>query len=227
MNGCRQESGGGRRPSTTWRDSSHNRRSFEVRDMTNTLRGALGTVVWAFLIVTTSASPDGRRIDTTRSSVHVHLDKSGAFSAFGHNHDVEAPIDSGEVTETGSPLVEIHLNSRKLRVLDPGTSADTRGQIQKTMEGPQVLDVERYPEIHFRSMKIQSAGADHWLVTGNLELHGQTHPITADVTLKDGLYRGSAVLKQSAFGITPVSFAGGSVKVKDDLKIDFQIALSQ
>lgn len=194
--------------------------------MPDTLRRTLGVFVWACLILSTPATPGGRPIDISHSSLHVHVHKSGLFSAFAHNHDVEAPIDSGEVIETGTPLVELRADARKLRVLDLEVSADTRAEVQKTMQGPQVLDTNRYPEIRFRSTTIQSAGTDHWLVTGNLELHGQTRPITVEVTLKGGLYRGSAVLKQTMFGITPVTVAGGTVKVKDDLKIDFQIALS-
>jgi polyisoprenoid-binding protein YceI len=159
--------------------------------------------------------------------MHVHVNKSGVFSTFGHNHDVQASIDSGQVTEGGNPSVELRVDARKLRVIDPEASAETQAEIQKTMQGSQVLDSDRYPEIHFRSMTIHSAGNDHWLVTGNLDLHGQSHPITVDVTLKNGLYIGSAVVKQTAFGITPVTVAGGTVKVKDDIKIDFQIALSQ
>jgi hypothetical protein len=45
------------------------------------------------------------------------------------------------------------------------------------------------------------------------------------VTLKDACYRGSATLKQTDFGITPVTVAGGTVKVKDEVKIEFEIAL--
>lgn len=195
--------------------------------MPNTLGRALGVLVCASGILSTPATPSGTPIDTTHSSLRVHVYKSGLFSAFAHNHDVEAPIDSGEVIETGTALVELRVDARKLRVLDPEVSADTRAEVQKTMQGPQVLDADRYPEIHFRSTTIRSAGTDHWLVTGNLDLHGQTHPITVEVTLKDGLYRGSGVLKQTVFGIVPVTVARGTVKVKDDLKIDFQIALSQ
>jgi polyisoprenoid-binding protein YceI len=73
---------------------------------------------------------------------------------------------------------------------------------------------------------VEFRGADHWLVSGNLDLHGQTQPIAVDVTLKDGLYKGSAILKQTKFGITPVTVAGGTVKVKDDLKIEFHIVVS-
>jgi hypothetical protein len=34
-----------------------------------------------------------------------------------------------------------------------------------------------------------------------------------------------STLKQTDFGITPVTVAGGTVKVKDEVKIEFEIAL--
>jgi polyisoprenoid-binding protein YceI len=95
------------------------------------------------------------------------------------------------------------------------------------MQGPEVLDVGRFPEIHFQSTGAESRGTDRWVIQGNLDLHGQTHPISFEVTLKDGLYEGTAVLKQSEFGITPVRVAGGTVKVKDEIKVKFSIALQK
>ena len=169
----------------------------------------------------------GRAIDRDHSSLKIHVSKSGLFSAFAHNHDIEAPIASGDVQTTGSLSVELRVDARKLRVLDPELSEGTRAQVQKTMEGPQVLDAERFPEIHFLSTEVETKGADHWTVRGTLDLHGQSHPVTVDVILKDGFYRGSAMFKQTAFGITPVTVAGGTVKVKDELKIEFAIALAQ
>ena len=38
-------------------------------------------------------------------------------------------------------------------------------------------------------------------------------------------YAGSVKLKQRDFGITPVTAGGGTVKVKDELRLDFAIAL--
>ena len=93
------------------------------------------------------------------------------------------------------------------------------------MEGPQVLDSSRFTEISFRSTAIEKMGADHWTVPGNLTLRGQTRPAVVDVVLRDGHYRGSATLKQRDFGITPVSIAGGTVKVKDEVKIEFDVVL--
>lgn len=181
---------------------------------------ALGCVTWA-----AAARPEPRAIDGAHSSLKVRVSKSGFFSVFAHNHDIKAPIESGEVKEAGNPSVELRVDARKMSVLDPEASADTRAQIQKTMLGPQVLDTEHYPEIHFQSTEVEAKGTDHWLVHGTLDLRGQSHPVTVDVSLKDGVYRGTAALKQTDFGIKPVTVAGGTVKVKDEVRVEFEIAL--
>ena len=131
----------------------------------------------------------------------------------------------GEVKDSDVPSVELRVDSTKLHVLDPEASDGTRATIQATMRGAEVLDVGHFPEIHFRSTDVQPDGTDHWMVHGNLDLHGQTHPVSFEVALNDGSYQGSAVLKQTAFGITPVKVAGGTVKVKDEVKVAFTIAL--
>jgi len=110
-------------------------------------------------------------------------------------------------------------------VLDPEVGSDTRAQVQQTMQDPQVLNSDHFPEIRFESTKIEAKGQNRWIVRGNLTLHGQSHHIIFDVALSDRLYRGTATIKQTDFGITPVSVAGGSVKVKDDVKVEFGIAL--
>ena len=172
-----------------------------------------------------TAGSDARKIDAAHSTMMVRVFKSGFFSAFAHNHEIEAPLDSGEVNESGALSVELRVDARKLRVLDPEASADTRAQIQQTMEGPQVLDSGRFPEIHFQSTSVEPKGTNEWQVQGNLDLHGQTHPITVDVALRDGRYRGTVTLKQTAFGIKPVTIARGTVKVKDEIKVEFEIGL--
>ena len=114
--------------------------------------------------------------------------------------------------------------AHKLRVLDPEASEKTRAQIQETMEGDKVLDVTRFPEIRFQSTAVEAKGSDHWIVRGTLALHGKERPVAVDVTLKGEHYRGSATLRQTDFGIKPLTVAGGTVKVKDEVKIEFEIA---
>jgi polyisoprenoid-binding protein YceI len=182
-------------------------------------------MLWLPLTRLAVAGSDAREVDSQHSTMTVHVYKSGFLSTFGHNHEIQAPIQSGQVKESGSPSVEIRVDSRKLRVLDPEASDSTKAQIQETMLGTQVLDCDHFPEIRFQSTAVEPKGPDHWIVHGNLGLHGKDHPITFEVTLKDDRYRGSAALKQTDFGITPVSVAGGTVKVKDEVKVDFDIAL--
>jgi polyisoprenoid-binding protein YceI len=182
-------------------------------------------LLWLWLPQLAAAPSDARQIDTAHSTMTVHVYKTGFFSAFAHNHEIQAPIQSGEVQESGSASVELRVDARKLRVLDPEASDSTRAQIQETMLGTQVLDADHFPEIHFQSVGVEPKGPDHWIVHGNLGLHGKNQPIAFEVTLKDDRYRGSATLKQTNFGITPVTVAGGTVKVKGEVKIEFEIAL--
>jgi polyisoprenoid-binding protein YceI len=171
------------------------------------------------------AGDEARLIDCAHSTITVYVYKTGILAGLAHNHEIEAPIAWGEVKDSNTPSVELRVDSTKLRVLDPEASDGTRATILATMRGAEVLDVDHFPGIHFRSTGVEPNGVEHWIVHGNLDLHGQTHPVSFEVALKDGLYQGAATLKQTGFGITPVKVAGGTVKVKDEVKVAFSIAL--
>jgi polyisoprenoid-binding protein YceI len=155
----------------------------------------------------------------------VHVAKQGIFSMFADNHEIAAPIASGSYDDTLN-TVQLSVNADQMRVLDPSLPAKRRGDVQETMAGPKVLDVERYRTISFNSTKIDQADPSHWTITGMLTLHGQSHPITFAVQRADAThFSGSATIRQSDFGITPLRLAGGAVAVRDEVRIDFQIAL--
>ncbi len=155
----------------------------------------------------------------------IHVGKAGIFSGLGDTHEVAAPLEVGTLELSPRQSVQLKFDARKLRVLDPKLSAEKRAQVQETMLGPKVLDSSRFTEISFESTAVEPAGPDHWTVRGDLKLHGQANPIVVDVALKNGHYVGTAAFKQRAFGIEPVSAGGGTVKVKDELKIEFDIVL--
>ncbi len=170
----------------------------------------------------TADTASSHSIDTASSVLTVHVLKSGFFSAFGHEHRVSAPISKGSLSTGEAAAVELAVDARKLLIVDKDVSDKDRAEIQKTMRGPEVLDSEKFPEIRFRSEKVSRAG-DGWRISGNLTLHGQTHPVEVSVKESGGHYQGSAQVKQTDFGITPVTVAGGAVKVKNELKIEFDI----
>jgi polyisoprenoid-binding protein YceI len=169
--------------------------------------------------------PEGQPVDLAHSTMTVYVYKTGLLSGLAHNHEIKAPIEWGEVKDSEDFSVELGVDSSKLRVLDTEVSGSTRATIQATMLSAEVLDVVHFPEIHFQSTGVEHSGTDHWVIHGNLDLHGQTHPVLFEVTLKDGLYEATAALKQSAFGIKPVRVGGGTVKIKDEIKMTFSIAL--
>jgi polyisoprenoid-binding protein YceI len=176
-----------------------------------------------FPVALWSADTAGTKvIDTEKSVMTVRVFKTGLFSAFGHEHEISAPIQQGSFAE-GNPSVELTVDARKLRVMDKDVSDKDRAEIQQTMLGPSVLDSEKFPEIHFRSTQVQHLGEGRWSVDGELTLHGLTRPVKFEVQGQNGHYRGNAQLKQKDFGITPVTVAGGVVKVKDELRVDFEI----
>ena len=95
------------------------------------------------------------------------------------------------------------------------------------MVGPEVLDVREFPEIHFRSTAVRQSGGNRWAVRGNLELHGQSRPVALEITETDGQFSGTATLKIRDYGISPPAVAGGSVKVKNEIKLDFKVITAQ
>jgi polyisoprenoid-binding protein YceI len=163
-----------------------------------------------------------KSIDTERSVLTVRVYKAGVFSAFGHDHEIRAPIQKGAFDEDKA-TVDFVVDSRTLRVLDSGLSDKDRAEIQATMLGPKVLDSDKFPEIRFRSTEVTRVSEGKWIVHGDLALHGKTRPVQIDVERQAGRYRGSARLRQKEFGITPVTAAGGTVKVKDEVRVEFEV----
>jgi polyisoprenoid-binding protein YceI len=186
-------------------------------------RVILVAVAMALVAVALPGVAQPRAIDPKQSTVTVRVFKSGLFRAFADNHVIEAPLADGSLDYSATPNVTIAIHARDMRVLDPGLSPKDRRDVQTRMLGSEVLDADRFPHIRFRSVAIQKGDVDRWLIQGELEVHGQTRQVRVNAVREQGHYIGSTSLKQSEFGIAPISIAGGTVKVKDEMKIDFDI----
>lgn len=162
-------------------------------------------------------------IDVEHSTIRIHVGKSGLFSAAGHEHWVLAPIAEGALEEGPSSSFSFRVDSRQMKLEeDKSLSAEEQAQVERTMQ-MQVLESEKYPEIRFRSTSIEPASQDTWVVHGDLSLHGQTRPVSSTVRKQENAYVGRCQIKQSEFGIHPVRVAGGMVRVKDELDIQFSV----
>jgi len=171
------------------------------------------------------ASAEQRALDTQRSTITVHVFKSGLFRALADDHVIQAALVDGSLDDSATPRVELIVAANQMRVLDPGLSPKDRSDVQARMRGPEVLDTTRFAYIRFRSTAVHLVEPDHWLVRGDLDLHGQTHQVAVIVIRQSGHYKGSTTLRQTEFGIAPISIAGGTVKVKDEITIDFDVVV--
>ena len=160
-------------------------------------------------------------IDMQRSKLTVYVYKQGLFSFLADNHVIDAPIASGSY-DAAHKSVHVSVDAAKMRVLDPSMPADRRSQVQANMLGPQVLDVQQYPTIEFQSTSIDDKNGT-LAVTGNLTLHGQTHQVSFEAKSSGNEFTGSAMVRQTSYGIKPIKIAGGAVSVKDDVRVQFDI----
>ncbi len=173
-----------------------------------------------------SADSGSHTFDVHRSHITVYVYKRGLFSFAADNHEIEAPIVAGSFDET-KKTVDVTVNAAKMEVLDPKLPADRRASVQANMSGSGVLDTAKYPMIVFHSSSVELEAKGHGNVPGILTLHGQTHAIVVDLTrVGAGHFTGSATVRQTAFGITPIRIMGGAVTVKDDVNVVFDIILS-
>ena len=174
-------------------------------------------------------------VDAGRSSIEIDVFRGGLLKAFGHDHRIAAKrfsgtvqLDSGGVNRSS---VSLSIEANSLTVLDPHLSEKERSVVQTTMEGVEVLDVKAFPKILFGSThvsNVRQAGDDLDItLAGRLNLHGVEKEITFPVHLRfqKSMLRatGIAFITQTDFKITPISVGGGTVRVKDQVRVDFDL----
>lgn len=203
-------------------------------------RASVAVLIWPVLIVAAWAQGKANySIDPAKSKVEINVSKEGAFKAFGHDHLISASDISGQVqfdpAKIEQSTVRLKIPTKSISAVDPGESEKDRHAVQETMSGENVLDVARFPEIAFASSSISAAKktSDGWALTlaGKLTLHGVEKPVSFPLRVhaEGAELRGLGELSilQTDYGITPVKVGGGTVKVKDQLKITFTIVARQ
>lgn len=178
-----------------------------------------------------AAAPGHYRIDPEHSVLRIQLGTSGLFGFLGDDHQIEARVTKGEVVRSSETpdrsSVHLEISAASLRVLDPKLSEKDRKEVQSKMESDRVLDVTGHPTIVFDSTRVQFKGTDQLTITGNLTLRDKTRPVKVRCRLESGddflRVTGDAEFKQKDFGIQPVGAGLGTVKVKNEIRLTFEI----
>ena len=177
------------------------------------------------------------RIDPVASRFTVQSFATGLFSSFGHNPTIGIRDFDGEIEcepdTFEKAAVRITVRTNAMEVLDEMKRDDRKKLEQEMYE--KVLEVTRFPTAVFESKEItmQKLGNDLLLarVKGELSFHGttQAHSFDARVASMGTMLRtsGEFPLRQSDYGIKPFSFAGGALRLKDELKFSFELVARQ
>jgi polyisoprenoid-binding protein YceI len=170
------------------------------------------------------------RLGPADGTLFVRTGRTGAAAKAGHDLliDVtswEATLEIGE--DPAETRIELDADGASLRVRE-GTGGmqalddDDKASIQATIDD----EVLKRQQITFRSTSVQTAGDGRISVEGDLTLVGEACPIAFDIVVgTDGALSGSAVVKQTNWGIKPYSTLFGALKVADDVEVVFDASL--
>jgi polyisoprenoid-binding protein YceI len=182
----------------------------------------------------------GLTIDARESRVVIDVGKAGVFAFAGHAHEVIAPAVRGTVTlDAGDwqrSTVSLEFDAAALRVSPTSEAQADVPEVQRVMLGERVLDVSHFPTVTFRSRRVSvtptGPNSGDLEIEGDLTLHGVTRLVTvrAATTLDVSgalTTRGAFAVKQTDFNIQPVTAAGGSIRVRDEVDVRFVLKARQ
>ena len=173
-------------------------------------------------------------IDAKGGRFTVQAFATGLLSVFGHNPIIAISDFEGEISLNPDALeqssLRLVIHAASLTDTDDISEKD-RNEINRNMH-QEVLESDSYSDIVYECSRLTASktGEDQYWVAlnGELTLHGvkRTQPVSARVSLTGDKLRaaGDFSVRQSDYEIKPVSAAGGTIKLKDELKLSFDIA---
>ncbi len=175
-------------------------------------------------------------LDTNSGNLHVYTFKEGLLSKLAHDLliDITGFKVSLEVPEAGfaSGSLELEIQTNSLKVicaLKDGERTDALKEkdvadIEKDMGG-KVLHPDKYPTANFRSKSIQEKEGGY-RISGDLSLHGVTKSMDFDLDTEGGNLKGLITLLQKDYSIKPFKAMLGTLKIKNEINIGFDLSLS-
>lgn len=191
----------------------------------------------ALLVLTAQSQGKSRTytIVTGESSFWVFVPKTGLLSGLAHDHEIGVKSFTGKIVVPDSGAsggsLELNVDAQSLAVLDKKPSEEDKKKIYSSMHN-EVLESAKHPKINFKSVSVsglKQSGGDNYNFTlnGDLTLHGVTKRIAVPVSLTINAQQlravGKYTLRQTDYGIKPYSAAGGTIKVKNDIVVNFTI----
>jgi polyisoprenoid-binding protein YceI len=171
-----------------------------------------------------SIEPGTYALGPETATLTVRTGRRGAIARAGHDLRIEVETWQATVSlseDLSQTTLSLSADSHSLRVRDgsggmQSLDADDRAGISQTIDE----EVLKGSAIVFRSREVSLADNGGLFVTGDLELSGTTHPIAFNLQISDdGQVSGSAVVKQTEWGMKPYTALFGTLKVADEVHV--------
>lgn len=172
-------------------------------------------------------------IDARTSLFTVQAFAAGMIAVVAHSPKFAIRDIAGDIKFIPGSMekasVELTINVSSLEIMDEVSSMDRR-EIERVMFD-EVLERNVYPKIQYKSSRVSASKTGENMyrvnVSGDLSLHGITRSVGLEAQLMAGedtlRAQGSFSLMQPDYGLKVASIAGGTLKVKEELKCAYFI----
>ncbi len=170
------------------------------------------------------------RIDSARSLIVIEVHRAGSLSRVGHDH-VIASHDVQGYAAPDDGRSDLYLRLDDLAVDEPELRAEAKLETHPSPEDisgtrRNMLNAFQAEQFPFALVHIARTGADAPLEVA-ISLHGVTRTVEAPAQVRvigDELaVTGRMALRQTDFGIKPLSVLGGALQVQDEVELRYSI----
>ena len=157
-------------------------------------------------------------------TLSVRTGRTGTVAKAGHDLLIHVTAWSATL-DLDAPSLALDVDATSLSVKEgtgglKGLDVDDLANIETTIDDEVLLR----RDIRFRSTAIEQADG-RLSVRGDLTLVGETRPIAFDLAVGDGRVTGTAVVKQTEWGMKPYTALFGALKVADEVRVEVDARL--
>jgi polyisoprenoid-binding protein YceI len=161
------------------------------------------------------------QLDPYHTQVEFSAKHLGMMTVRGTFDEVSATADI-DPAHPEAASVEVTISTASIRTNNGVRDNDIRSS--------NFLQVDEFPTITFKSTGVESSGPDHYTLTGDLTIKGNTRPVALDVTRygefnDPGMmghriaYSATSKINRRDFGLTFNAILDGRMVVSEDIQI--------
>ena len=163
------------------------------------------------------------QLDPYHTQVEFSARHLGMMTVRGYFDELSATADiDPEHPETAS--VEVTISTASIRT--------NNGIRDNDLRSSNFLEVEKYPEIKFKSTSVEPSGGDHYKLTGDLTIKETTHPVVLVVKYGEFndpemmghriAYGATTKINRKDFGVSLSMVLDGRMVVSEEIQITIE-----